>query len=162
MWEAALLWNRLASDDPLVEFVAGSTHKALQVQMLYSRMLDGKPRQLPLPFERATRDLPARTAEHQVELDATQQEVTELRALEQAGWPKQDELNEKQARLAALIGELEQEAQMAETKVPASGPHASNTATFGPRLSRSAGNEHCAPRCRARHRGAQLLPGCAD
>ena len=44
--------------------------------------------------------------------------MAELRALERAGWPKQDELDEKQARLAALIGELEQEAQKAETKAP--------------------------------------------
>ena len=41
--------------------------------------------------------------------------MAELRALERAGWPKQDELDQKQARLAGLIGELEQEAQ---TKAP--------------------------------------------
>ncbi len=117
-WDAALRWNRHASDDPLVEFVAGSTHKALQVQMLYSRMFDGQPNQLSQQFERAARDLPVMITEHQGELDATQQEVTELRALESAGWPKQDELNEKHARLAGLIGELEQEAQTAEAKAP--------------------------------------------
>ena len=108
-WDAALRWNRHVQDDPLVEFAAGSTHKALQAQILYSRMLDGQLSQISQPFERAARDLPATIAEHQVELGSTQQEVIELRSLERAGWPKQDELNEKQARLAGLIGELEQE-----------------------------------------------------
>ncbi|MBL3685679.1 helicase [Leucobacter zeae] len=120
-WEPRLRWNPWAKDDPTIEFHAGRTHKAMQVTMSWSRALSGDLSSLSLGLEGRARDVPRLIEEHQAQIEQAQQDVAELQRLGEEPWPKKDELHEKQARLAGLIGELEQEALGVEAQ-PESGP----------------------------------------
>lgn len=121
-WSANLRWNAYDKEDPMVEFNAGRTHQALMYKMLWSRAMSGELSSLAQGFEREARQVPERIAAHEAQLEATQSEVVELRELGEEAWPKLPELSEKLARLAALIGELELEAQSVPTAVAAAQP----------------------------------------
>lgn len=110
-WTSHLRWNAYDKDDPTLEFHAGRTHEALHYKMLWSRAMSGELSSLSQGFEREARQVPEVISNHEARLDATQLEVAELRALGEESWPKLPELSEKLSRLAALIGELELEAQ---------------------------------------------------
>ncbi|MFV0433830.1 MAG: hypothetical protein ACK5LO_07620 [Leucobacter sp.] len=109
-WEVQLRWNRAAEDDPLLEFHAGRTHRAMQMQMNWLRVMSGDPVAVAQRFESQAREIPDLIRAHQARLEAGREEITDLKKLEQEPWPRKDELQQKQSRLAALVGELEREA----------------------------------------------------
>ncbi|RKQ84564.1 N12 class adenine-specific DNA methylase [Mycolicibacterium mucogenicum 261Sha1.1M5] len=124
-WETQLRWNAYKQSDPIVEFSAGRTHKAMQLKMAWSRIQEGDESGLAQSFELHARDLPRLIVEHEETVTAAAVEVTELKQLEQEEWPKRAELGEAQSRLADLLGQLEAEAkerthpQSLECQIPA-------------------------------------------
>ncbi|WP_461644492.1 helicase-related protein [Leucobacter aridicollis] len=120
-WETQLRWNAYKQSDPIVEFSAGRTHKAMQLKMAWSRIQEGDESGLAQSFELQARDLPAQIADHEETVAVAAAEVAELRQVELEEWPKRTELGGVQARLAALLAQLEQEATAQEA--PDHGPH---------------------------------------
>lgn len=117
-WDTQLRWNAKAAEDPIVEFHAGKTHQALAFQMRYSRIVDGDIATLSRQFEHQAAELPANLERLNELLHSVREEITAMRELESEVWPKRDELDQKRARLAELIGELEREAAGPEAAVP--------------------------------------------
>lgn len=117
-WDAQLRWNPHDNQDPYVEFHAGRTMSAMQYKMLWSRAMEGELSALPQGFESRARAIPEEIAEHEAAILGMREEVAELRVMEEERWPKKAELDEKQQRLAAIIGELEAEAAAANAPAP--------------------------------------------
>lgn len=109
-WSPQLRWNAHDKADPLIEFHAGFTHEAMKYRMLWSRATAGELSSVSQGFETRARDVPRLIEEHSEQLAAMRGETAQLLELEQEKWPKRDELEEKQARLASIVGELEREA----------------------------------------------------
>ncbi|NYD27859.1 helicase-related protein [Leucobacter aridicollis] len=110
-WETQLRWNAHKQSDPIVEFSAGRTHKAMQLRMAWSRIQEGDESCLAQSFELQARDLPRLIEEHEETVVAASEEVTELLRLEQEEWPKQVELAAAQSQLTDILRQLEQEAR---------------------------------------------------
>ena len=122
-WEARLRWNPKASNDPIVEFHAGRTIHALQYKMLWSRAMDGEVGMVSQGFESHARTIPDEILRHEEMLLATRSEVGELQEMSAERWPRKDELDQKQMRLAAIISELEREAAAPADDAPTPPQH---------------------------------------
>ncbi|GAA1621958.1 hypothetical protein GCM10009805_14820 [Leucobacter chromiireducens subsp. solipictus] len=117
-WDARLKWNPNDKQDPVLEFHAGRTIRAMQYKMLWSRAMEGELSALPQGFESRARAIPDEIAEHETAISNAFEEVAELKVLEVEPWPKKEELVQKQERLASVIGELEAEANADRTPDP--------------------------------------------
>ncbi|SDQ15112.1 Adenine-specific DNA methylase, N12 class [Leucobacter chromiiresistens] len=122
-WEARLRWNPKASNDPIVEFHAGRTIHALQYKMLWSRAMDGEVSMVSQGFESHARMVPDEICQHEDVLVSARGEVRELEVMSAEKWPRKDELDQKQMRLAAIITELEREAAGPKDNAPAPPQH---------------------------------------
>lgn len=110
-WDARLKWNPENQSDPVLEFHAGRTIRAIQYKMLWSRAMDGELSQLPQGFESRARAVPEEIAEHEAQIEIKREEIAELKTMEAEPWPKQTELSEKLQRLASIVQALEEEAR---------------------------------------------------
>lgn len=117
-WETQLRWNAYKQSDPIVEFSAGRTHKAMQLKMAWSRIQEGDPSGLAQSFESQARDLPRLIKESEENVSIATLELGELRFLGGKQWPKLAELALVQNRLADLLHELEQETHIPQYSPP--------------------------------------------
>jgi hypothetical protein len=133
-WDAQLRWNAHDGGDPLIEFHAGNTHRALKYKMLWSYATEGTEGRLSQGFESRARDVPTEIHEHEQTVSQTRAEIEQLRVLSEEKWPKKDELDEKLATLAHLIGELERESRESSPQIPPPPPPTMTVAPAGPSM----------------------------